>query len=203
MLRLRATPAWHFLSRTRTTFVSATSARCKFRGREAALHAVTFSCSHGRPWRRRSRDAGIGLCCRWGGATGGGRQDSGRGVGKALFRCGLFAHDVSNMQAYMRCPKRTAAAAAAARAGSRRRRCRWWRRRNLDGVAADGVRATVLGQRRVSPGEFAFRHARCTATHNTLDASRDAAVAAGAAFAGWAGPACRGGRGRSAGLADV
>lgn len=51
----------------------------------------------------------------------------------------------------------------------------------LDRFAADGLQAPVFAQRRVSPGEFVFRHARYTATRNTVDASRDAAVEAVAA----------------------
>lgn len=47
---------------------------------------------------------------------------------------------------------------------------------HLDRFAADGLRAPVFAQRRVSPGEFVFRHARYTATSNTVDASRYAAV---------------------------
>lgn len=52
---------------------------------------------------------------------------------------------------------------------------------HLDRFAADGVPTLVFAQRLVSLDEFVFRHARYTARRNTVDASRNVAVAAVAA----------------------
>lgn len=52
---------------------------------------------------------------------------------------------------------------------------------HLDRFAADGLPTLVFAQRLVSPDEFVFRHARSTARRNTVDASRNVAVAAVAA----------------------